>query len=137
MTAEMTKGAQIRGALLKYRERNRYGKYPQELQLPAVEYSIQRRRAGASVAEIAAELGVHEVTAKAWTAATAAVSGSSSIKSMPSAGLSLVPVVVRQEPALARLTRLEVEFSDGTRLVASGVGGSDLVDAIEALRRTR
>ena len=138
MTAEMLKGAQIRGALSKYREGMRYGKYPQDLQLRAVEYARDRRRAGASVAAIAAELGVHDVTARAWASAPKEP-GSRSTRTVqePAAGLSLVPVVIRPDPTTARLTRLEVEFPDGTRLAASGIGARDLVDAIESLRRSR
>ena len=49
--------------------------------------------------------------------------------------LSLVPVVVRPEVSTRVLSRLEVDFGDGTRLQATGISADDLARAIQALRR--
>ncbi len=139
MAEDLTKGGQLRLALSKHRERRRHGKYPDDLQRRAVEYCAERRRAGASVVEIARELGVQDATAGAWASKPAKLTPFQSAAPISHASaLSLVPVVVRPEAQSApRHTRLEVEFSDGTRLSASGLVGRDLVEAIESLRRIR
>ena len=135
MTAEMSRGAQLRAALSKFRETKRHGKYPEELRVRAVEYSTDRRRAGASVAEIAAELGVRDLTARTWASEVKRVGASSSAAVPASPGLSLIPVVVRPQSVPARPTRLEIELPDGTRLTVSGLSGSELAEAVESLRR--
>jgi len=139
MTEDVTKGGQLRMALSKHRERRRHGKYPDELRRRAVEYCAERRRAGASVVEIARELGVQDATAGAWASrAVKRIPPEAAAPVSRSSALSLVPVVVRPEVHSApRHTRLEVEFPDGTRLSASGLAGRDLVEAIESLRRIR
>jgi transposase-like protein len=139
MAGDISKGEQLRVALSKHRGCKRYGKYPDDLRKRAIAYSVERRRAGASVAEIAAELGVQDSTAGAWSSsAIERRSVPSSMGRDNATALSLVPVVVRPESASTlRHTRLEVEFPDGTRLTASGLGGRDFVEAIESLRRVR
>ena len=138
MTADMMKAAQLRAALSKYRERTRYGKYPLDLHQRAVAYCLERSRAGASLPEIVSELGVRDDTVKLWaSAAGKPASRTSRTVTQAAPEVSLVPVVIRSQSTAARLTRLEVEFPDGTRLVASGVGGRELVDAIESLRRSQ
>jgi hypothetical protein len=129
---------QLRAALSSYREQKRYGKYPSELQERAVAYARERIRAGAKTAEIAAELGVYEATAHRWASGREG-SPARPLQSTPNAIASfpLVPVVVRGEHRDVPRMRLKLEFPDGTRMLASGIVGRDLAEAIEALRRTR
>lgn len=137
MAGDTPRGEQLRAALSKHRARKRHGKYPDELRARAIAYSAARRRAGASITEIAAELGVQDATASAWSSSAVEGLTASSPASKPVSALSLVPVVVRPEPTTMRQARLEVELPDGTRLTASGLSGRDFVDAIESLRRAR
>jgi transposase-like protein len=140
MSDEAKKGAELRGELRKFRERKRHGKYPEPLRTRAIAYSLERRRAGASVVEIAGELGVTDATASVWSspAGKASVTAGVQTGAKRSSMMPLMPVVVRAEPTMTtRLTRLEVEFPDGTRLSASGLEGRDLVEAIESLRGIR
>ena len=128
---------QLRAALSKYREQKRAGKYPSALRERAEAYARERSRAGAMAAEIAAELGVRKVTAARWVSG-----GERSAESPPAtpkvvASLPFVPVVVRPERRDAPSLRLKLAFPDGTRMLVSGIGGSDIAEAIEALRRTR
>lgn len=130
--------AQLRAALSRYREQKRYGKYPSELQERAVAYAQERSRAGARATEIAVELGVHEATADRWAGGHER-SAESRLPSLPklAESLPLVPVVVRPEHRDVPPMRLELAFTDGTRMQVSGLAGRDLAEAIEALRRTR
>jgi len=104
-----------------------------------VDYARARRQQGNGPSLIAKELGIAVTTADAWsrpqqqmaTIPTRARPGSSIVKDE----LSLIPVVVRPEQDHRVLARLEVEFSDGTRLQATGVGAEDLTRTIEMLRR--
>lgn len=130
--------APLRAALSKYREQKRYGKYPGELSARAVIYAEERSRAGATAAEIAAELGVREATADRW-ASGREPSGADPLASTPKAARSfpLVPVLVRSEHRDVPSMRFKIAFPDGTRMQVSGIAGRDLAEAIEALRRTR
>jgi len=130
--------AGLRAAISRYREQTRAGKYPSELRKRAEVYAQQRAFAGATPAEIAAELGVRERTAHQWASSTERPAETprpqtpAVVRSVP-----LVPVVVRPEPREASAMRLQVAFPDGTRLDVSGMAGRDLAEAIEALRRVR
>ncbi len=137
MAGDTPMGEQWRAALSKYRALKRHGKYPDELRARAIGYSVERRRAGASIAEIAAELGVQDTTASAWSSPALESVTASARPAKPVPALSLVPVVVRPGPTTTRQARLEVELPDGTRLTASGLSGRDFVDAIESFRRVR
>jgi transposase len=57
---------QLRAEILRYREQTRAGKYPTDLRERAEAYVQQRIGAGATSAEIAAELGVRKSTADRW-----------------------------------------------------------------------
>jgi hypothetical protein len=130
--------AELRAAISRYREQTRAGKYPSELRKRAEVYAQERAFAGATPAEIAAELGVRERTAQQWSSSTERPAEPSRpkaptvVRSVP-----LVPLVVRPEPRETPAMRLQVAFPDGTRLDVSGMAGRDLAEAIEALRRTR
>jgi len=143
MSAEQSKSAELRTALTRYRERHKQGKYPGELRERARAYASERRRGGASVRAIAAELGVKDETARAWLAPGRAmhkpgVQAEQFVTAERSSNVSLVPVVVRDEaPSTTRLTRFDVEFTDGTRLSVSGMTGRELLEAIDSLRRSR
>jgi hypothetical protein len=131
--------SRLRSALSKYREHSHYGKFPEKLRAKAIDYVQKRKGEGASVREIAAELAVRLVTVKGWAtlpgrARTTRKAGRESL-ALPQ--VSLVPVTVRAEPDAERWGRLEVEFADGTRVVASGIGTQALTEAIQALRRPR
>jgi len=133
-----TARARLRAELTKYRERSRFGKYPKKLRIEGEKYARQRRAQGASVREIAAELAVREDTVKGWAASNSSTAVAAREQVAPLTEVSLVPVRVKAQAQPAeRWGRLEVEFADGTRLVASGVGTHALADAIEALRRSR
>lgn len=128
---------QLRAALSKYRDQKKYGKYPSALRERAEAYARERSRAGAMAAEIAADLGVRKVTADRWVSG-----GERSAESPPAtpkvvASLPFVPVVVRPERREAPSMRFKLAFPDGTRMLVSGIGGRDIAEAIEALRRTR
>ena len=58
--------AQLRGALAKYRERARYGRFPRDLRELAVAYTQERLRTGATPAAVVSELGVSGTTVRAW-----------------------------------------------------------------------
>jgi transposase-like protein len=126
MTASV-RGAQLRKDLAAFRERSRRGSYPGELRARAAAYAAERARGGAATAEIAEELGVREVTASRWIAAAP--------EKAP--GLSLIPLVIGDRRADARRPRLRIDLPDGTRVHASGLALSDVVEAIQALRRPR
>jgi hypothetical protein len=129
----------LREELSKYRNVKGFNRYPADLRDEAVDYARARRQQGNGPSLIAKELGIAVTTADAWsrpqqqmaTIPTRARPGSSIVKDE----LSLIPVVVRPEQDHRVLARLEVEFSDGTRLQATGVGAEDLTRTIEMLRR--
>lgn len=129
---------QLRAALSRYREQTRAGKYPSELRERAEGYAQQRIRAGATPAEIAAELGVRKSTADRW-ASGGERSVETLVRAAPAASRSFpfVPVVVRPEHREVPPLRLRLAFPDGTRMQVSGIASRDLADAIEVLRRTR
>jgi transposase-like protein len=126
MTASV-RGAQLREDLASFRGRSRRGSYPGDLRARAAAYAAERASGGASAAEIAEELGVREVTASRW------------IKAAPekASGLSLIPLVIGDRRVDARRPRLRVDLPDGTRVHATGLVLSDMVEAIQALRRSR
>jgi hypothetical protein len=132
--ASMT-AAQLRGALAKYRERARHGRFPQDLRDQATAYARERVRAGAAIPAIASELGVSETTVGAWAGDGAQPMGAPR-GSVTSAAVAMVPLVVRPAPEMAS-ARLEVLFPDGTKLQVSGMAGRELVDTIVALRGSR
>ena len=129
---------QLRAALSRYREQTRAGKYPSALREQAEAYAQQRVRAGATSAEIAAELGVRKSTADRW-ASGGERSAEALRKAAPTAPRSfpLVPVLVRPEHREVPPLRFRLAFADGTRMQVSGIASRDLAEAIEALRRTR
>jgi len=133
--ASMT-AAQLRGALAKYRERARHGRFPQDLRDQATAYARERVRAGAAIPAIASELGVSETTVGAWAGNGAQPTGAP-WGSVTSATVAMVPLVVRPAPETMASARLEVLFPDGTKLQVSGMAGRELVDTIVALRGSR
>jgi hypothetical protein len=137
--AKTASGAQLRTALAKYREVKPYGKYPRALRDEAAAYCRERHKEGLTAAHLAEELGVNVATTSVWIAPDRSRFERAALTApaKSASGLSLVPVVVRPEPSSSRMGRLEVEFPDGTRLAASGIGARELLEAIESLRRSR
>ncbi len=133
--AASVSSAQIREDLARYRERARRGTYPEELRARAVAFVAERVRAGVAAEEIAKELGVRKVTAIRWTEKAGAEPPMESDEKGPV--LSLIPLVVRGQRQDDRRPRLRVDLPDGTRVHASGLAVSDLVEALQALRRGR
>ena len=134
MTASVG-GAQLRGDLATFRERMRRGAYPSALQGRAVAYAGDRVRSGAGPAEIAAELGVRKLTASRWIEKAGAASPSPAASAVRGPALSLIPLVVQGQHVDP--PRLRIELPDGTCIHASGLAVSDVVEAIQALRRGR
>ncbi len=124
-----------------------FNKYPAKLREQAVAYALARRSSGAGPAQIARELGVAVTTADAWSQSATVASGKQPGRVGSRAGdeLSLAEMVVRAQtsgPQAAaqswmghRALRLEVDFADGTKLQATGIGAQDVARAIELLRR--
>ena len=129
------RGAELRGELATFRARARRGTYPSALQGRAVAYAGERMRGGAGAAEIAAELGVRKLTASRWIEKASAASPAASAVRSPA--LSLIPLVVQGQQVGACRPRLRIELPDGTRVHASGLAVSDVVEAIQTLRRGR
>ena len=132
----------LRQELSKCREGKGFNKYPSPLRDEAIEYARARRQFGVRPVKIAEELGVSVGTVDAWSkpvqSATPKRGSNGLAKKVQSAELSLMPVVVRAERPEAEhrvLSRLEVDFGDGTRLQAAGITADDLARAIELLRR--
>ena len=120
------------------RQAEGFNRYPSELRDEAVAYARARRRAGVGLSQIAKELGVAITTADAWSKPEQGGAwrrGREDGARHSSDKLSLVPVVVRPEVSTRVLSRLEVDFGDGTRLQATGISADDLARAIQALRR--
>lgn len=136
MTASV-RGAKLRGDLATFRERSPRGTYPRELRERAVAYAAERVRGGAVTAEIAMELGVRELTATRWIEKARAEPPSPTPAPARGPGLSLIPLVVGRQHVDTRRPSLKIELPDGTRVHASGLGVSDVVEAILALRRGR
>jgi len=128
--------AQLRGALARYRERVRHGRFPHDLREQAIDYAQGRLRAGAAITVVATELGVSEATVGAWTAEGVRPSRPARVNAS-SAEVAMVPLVVRPGPEPAGGARLEVSFPDGTKLSVSGLAERALVDTIIALRGSR
>jgi hypothetical protein len=135
MTASV-RGAQLRGDLATFRERMRRGAYPSALQGRAVAYAGDRVRSGAGPAEIAAELGVRKLTASRWIEKAGAAS-SPAASAVRAPALSLIPLVVQGQRVDVCPPRLRIELPDGTCIHASGLAVSDVVEAIQVLRRSR
>jgi hypothetical protein len=129
--------AQLREDLRAFRERSRRGSYPGELRALAVAYTAERVRGGAEAAEIATELGVREVTARRWIEKGGAALQSPAASAARGAALSLIPLVVGGPHVAGRHPRFRVDLPDGTRVHASGLAVSDVVEAIQVLRRGR
>lgn len=128
----------LREQLASCRQTKGFNQYPAQLRQEAVRYARSRRRQGVRPNAIAGELGVAVTTADAWSRLEQDEPGAIRVRRSaraPGSDLSLIPVVVRPEAPKRLLSRLEVEFGDGTRLQATGVSPEDLVRAIEALRR--
>ncbi|WP_236644148.1 helix-turn-helix domain-containing protein [Sorangium cellulosum] len=127
---------QLRAELSRYREQKSRGKFPSELRERAEAYAKERSRAGATPTEIATELGVHKMTADRWVAGgERADEGALPRATKAAQDVPFLPVVVRPERREAPPLRLNVAFTDGTRMQVCGIGARDLVEAIEALRR--
>ncbi|WP_437613355.1 helix-turn-helix domain-containing protein [Sorangium sp. So ce834] len=129
---------QLRAELSRYREQKSRGKYPSELRERAEAYARERSRAGATPTQIATELGVHKMTADRWVA-DGERADEGSLPTAPKAAqhVPFLPVVVRPERREAPPLRLNVAFTDGTRMQVCGISARDLVEAIDALRRGR
>jgi hypothetical protein len=135
MTASV-RGAQLRGDLATFRERMRRGAYPSALQERAVAYAGDRVRSGAGPGEVAAELGVRKLTASRWIEKAGAAS-SPTVSAVKEPALSLIPLVVQGQRVDVCPPRLRIELPDGTCIHTSGLAVSDVVEAIQALRRGR
>lgn len=129
--------AELRAELARSRGRSKQASYSAEARRRVVEYARDRRAQGASFAQIAGEIGLNDVTMRSWINNAQAMGGQVTKPTGREDQVSLLPVVVRADQQAPGATRLEVVFPDGTRLGVTGVGGRDLVEAIEALRRSR
>ena len=129
--------AQLRGALARYREQVRFGRFPDDLREQAVTYTQERLRAGAEPAVIASELGVTATTVGPWVKQAARSAPAAPLVRAGTAPVTMVPLMVRPAPEAVAGARLEVAFPDGTKLQVVGMAGRDVVDAITVLRGTR
>jgi hypothetical protein len=140
MTASV-RGEQLRGDLAAFRERTRRGAYSSALQGRAVAYAGDRVRNGAGPAEIAAELGVRELTVSRWIAKSGDGSPLSTASapraSATPAPVAMVPLLVRPVAETGAGARVDISFPDGTKVQVVGMGGRELVEAILALRGGR
>lgn len=137
MTDSETAG-RLRKRLADCRQAKGFNKYPSDVREEAVAYAQGRRSQGAGPSLIAKELGVAVTTADAWCELGAdkgygrwpddSVGGSDK--------LSLVPVAVAPQAPQRVVSRLEVDFGDGTKLQATGISAEDLARAIHVLRRS-
>ncbi len=121
---------EIREQIRAFRAKTRWGRLPEALQIRGRAYAQQRREQGGKWKQIASELGVHGVTAQQW--------GSSDAKngSVAPAEPVLMPVVVKHKNAAKdALDRVEVEFPNGVRVRASGVGAQGLEQLMRMLGR--
>ncbi len=131
------RAAQLRAELAKNRGRSKQANYPAEARRLAVEYARDRRAEGASFAQIAAEIGLNDVTMRNRISNAQMRGGAGATPPVRENEVSLLPVVVRSGQDAVGAARLDVVFPDGTRLGVTGIGGRDLVEAIDALRRPR
>jgi transposase-like protein len=136
MGAEKAGLAPLREALEKHRRRQKYGKFPERLRHRAYQYAKERLDAGGTTSVIAQELGVSPRLAARWAREGKALKALAPRAPLTGA-LSFVPVVVKSEQPECRAARLEVDFPDGTRLQAFGIGPDALGSTIEALRGRR
>lgn len=133
--AASVRSDQIREDLVKYRERARWGTYPEEVRDRAVAYVAERVRSGVGAAEITKELGVRKSTVIRWIEMAGVEPPKESNDKAPA--LSLIPLVVRGQQQDDRYPRLRIDLPDGTRVRASGLTVFDVVETIHALRRGR
>ena len=129
----------LRGTLATCRQGKKFSRYPASVKREVARYIRVRLDEGAGLTTVARELGLSYLTAEAWAKGgqKCAKLGPPVADAKKKSDLSLVPVVVRQpEVSGHAVSRLEVEFADGTRLQATGICPTDLVRAIEVLRRT-
>jgi hypothetical protein len=125
----------------------------------AMAYAAERLRAGAETWEIATELGVYEETVRRWMLGVGAESPAASAARDSAAAatgcrqrvgadspaapaakgpdLSLIPLVVGGHQVDESRHRLRIDLQDGTRVHAWGLAVSDVLLAIQALRRGR
>lgn len=129
-----TSSEQLRDALTRYRQRVRHGRFPDDLRRRASAYVRERLCAGAAFAAIATELGVAEATSRAW--AEEEPTSAARVRAS-TAGVAMVPLLVRPGPETAAIARLEVSFPDGTKVQVSGMTGREVTDTITALRGSR
>jgi len=124
--------AQLKTALLEYRQTVRGGGYPVELRERAGKHARRLRSRGASIDQIAAELGVTVSTARDWSIAAADAVESAK-------ALSLIPVVVQEQvpekDVAPTCSGFEVSFPNGIVLRAKGLDASGIAQAIELLAR--
>lgn len=138
MTHEQT-AQQLREELAKCRQGKGFNKYPAGLRQRAVAYCRTRQTMGVGPSGIAQELGVSLGTAGGWCrgehAGAEPERGGHEGTGGGTQKLSLLPVVVRPQGSQPGVSRLEVDFVDGTRLVATGISAQELTATIELLRR--
>lgn len=128
---------QLRQKLADCRKSKGFNRYDAALKQEAARYARARRSQGPGVTVIAKELGVAVATVEAWLRlgqSESLIPRGQRHERSDAGSLSLVPVVVRPE-AQRVVSRLEVDFGDGTRLQATGIAADDLARAIETLRR--
>jgi transposase-like protein len=126
------RGAQLRAELEAFRQHTPRGTLSADLRDRALAYARSRVAQGASAGEVATELGVHPETASRWVRKLAATPPPASV--ILGSKLSLVPLVVKAPSGDGRQVRVKVELPDGTRVHASGLAVSDVVETIRALR---
>lgn len=126
------RSAQLRAELAAFRQHTPRGTLSAVLRDRAFAYAQSRVHQGASAGEIAAELGVHPETASRWVRKLAAAPPP--VSAIVGPRLSLVPLVVKAHQGDSRPVRVRIELPDGTRVHASGLAVSDVVETIRALR---
>jgi hypothetical protein len=134
MDIDTEEAGKLKEALGKHRERHRFGKYPERLRARARKLSHALSQTGKSKTHIAGVLGVSARAVDGWLADVELAARSDGQRP---AELSLVPVFVEPVQASDGETFIEVTFSDGTSVAASGFGGAALRDALLALKGGR
>lgn len=136
----MTTGSESKELLTQireYRQAHHNGRFPDELRERAEVLVRQRREKGRSWHAIARELGISQTTAVQWgTAAKACESTHRASTERPIP--QLVPVVVSdRRPVQTTMDRIEVEFPNGVRLRALGLGSNGLEQLMRVLEKIR
>jgi transposase len=114
-----------RGEVLAGPERRRRWSWKEKAQIVA-----ESLAPGAVASTIARRYGLHPNQLYAWRKAAREMVGDGS----HAAPLDFVPVVVTEDPVVARASAIEIELSGGRVRVSSGVDAALLEDVLRALK---